>query len=307
MVTVRTTGALTPDERREVERFLDDAHALDCAHLNDHLRADLGGIPRPGFLAALARDRDGGLVGYAQASSGNDGFVVDSIVWSLFDGDVDEARVLLLRSLLAELPVDAGVTWWTHDRTGDAPLATSLGLVPGRALLQMRRPLPLEPHLAEAGRLPLRPFEVGRDEAAWLEVNNAAFDWHGEQGGWDLATLRQRQAEDWFRADGFLLHERDGRLAAFCWTKLHPAGDTWHGEIYVIAVHPDFHGHGLGRALTVAGLNWLHAAGATEGLLYVDEDNTSAVGLYHALGFEVAHTDQAFVRPAPTTTRDSRP
>jgi mycothiol synthase len=142
---------------------------------------------------------------------------------------------------------------------------------------------------------------VGQDEAAWLEANNAAFRWHAEQGGWDLATLQQREREAWFDASGFLLHERDGRLAAFCWTKVHP-GDPVVGEIYVIAVHPDFHGHGLGRALTLAGLRSLHSAGATAGMLYVDAGNTTAVRLYQSLGFHTAHTDQAYVRPEGTPT-----
>lgn len=295
MVSIRVLRALSPADRAAVRSFLDEAHSLDCAQLNDHLRADLEQGPRDGFLAALATDANDSLIGYAQASTGNDGYVVDAIVWSRFDGDADSARGALLQRVLSELPPDAAVTWWTHDGATAADLAASLGLHPGRALLQMRRPLPIEHHTD----VEVRPFRVGHDEQAWLEVNNAAFAWHGEQGGWDLATLQQRQREPWFRADGFLLHERDGRLAAFCWTKLHqPDAPTSPlvGEIYVIAVHPDFHGLGLGRALTVAGLTHLHAAGATDGMLYVDASNTSAVGLYDHLGFAVAHTDQAYVR-----------
>jgi mycothiol synthase len=261
--------------------------------LDDHLLADLDHGPRHGFVAVAERDAAGALVGYAQASCGNSGFVVGVAVWPS-EGDRDAARLRLLTALLTELPADAAVTWWTHGDDDGTITAHALGMRPDRRLLQLRRPLPLPPEAAAAGNVELRPFHPGSDEAAWLEVNNAAFAWHGEQGGWDLATLQQREREPWFRPEGFLLHERDGRLAAFCWTKLHDGGRV--GEIYVIAVHPAFHGLGLGRALTVAGLVHLHRAGAVDGMLYVDADNTAAVALYRALGFEHAHTDQAYVR-----------
>lgn len=303
MVHVRVLRDLDADDRATIAGFLDDAHCSDCAQLNDHLRADLTQGPRPGFVAAQAFDGDDRLVGYAQASAGNDGFVVDSLVRSHGNGDLDGVRVELLRTLLAELPADADVTWWTHDGQSAAPLAATLGLVAGRGLLQMRCALPLTPDAIGDGDVDLttRPFVVGADEAAWLEVNNAAFAWHAEQGGWDLATLQQREREPWFRPEGFLLHEREGRLAGFCWTKVHQ-GDPLVGEIYVVAVHPDFHGLGLGRALTVAGLRSLHLAGATVGMLYVDAGNVAAVRLYESLGFEIAHTDQAYTRPTEGTT-----
>jgi mycothiol synthase len=187
------------------------------------------------------------------------------------------------------------VRWWLFDAGTDADaLAASAGLTPGRALLQMLVGLPLAESPDRPRGIETRPFEVGRDERAWLEVNNAAFAWHPEQGSWDLAALELREREDWFDPAGFLLHERDGRLAAFCWTKLHHDEEPVQGEIYVIAVHPDFHGSGLGRSLTVAGLDHIVSRGVTTGMLFVDQDNTSAVALYESLGFHVHRTDRAY-------------
>lgn len=179
-------------------------------------------------------------------------------------------------------------------------LAESHGFVPGRGIHQMRAALP---HRGDAATVPTRPFEVGRDEAEWLGVNARAFAAHPEQGGWTLDDLRRREAAAWFDPAGFLLHERDGRIAAFCWTKIHEpetAGSPRLGEIYVIAVDPTMHGLGLGRALTAAGLRSLHDRGITEGMLHVDVDNVAAVTLYESMGFTVHHTDRIYLRPFDT-------
>ncbi|MDO8391752.1 MAG: mycothiol synthase [Actinomycetota bacterium] len=293
MVRVRTGGPLTPAELVEVLRMLDAAQAGD-ARLNDHLRLDLAQGPRPGFIAALAHDGPT-LVGYAQASAGNDGHIVDAIV-APSAPDPATLRIALLTAVIQALPSGGAITWWAGADDASAATATAVGLAADRGLLKMVRDLPID---VRADVL-VRSFVVGHDEAAWLAVNNAAFAAHGEQGGWDDATLRQREREPWFDPAGFLLHERDGRLAAFCWTKLHPgeAPDcAVAGEIYVIAVHPDFHGQGLGKALTVAGLQHLQAAGATTAMLYVDAANASAVRLYESLGFTVSHTQQSYLRP----------
>jgi mycothiol synthase len=154
----------------------------------------------------------------------------------------------------------------------------------------MRRPLPAEEHAA----ITTRPFRPGQDEQAWLEVNNRAFQRHPEQGGWTEQTLKARQAQPWFDPDGFLLHHRDGRLAGFCWTKVHRAEASSLGEIYVVAVDPDFSGHGLGRQLTLAGLDHLVEKGCPEAMLYVDATNVPALKLYIDLGFTVNHIDRAY-------------
>lgn len=181
-----------------------------------------------------------------------------------------------------------------------------------RLLHQMRRSLPIEQELRDATRsIEVRPLRVddSHDVDEWLRVNNRAFAWHPEQGGWDRSTLAERVAEPWFRPDGFLVHEGvDGRLDGFCWTKVHPRGegdpdDPALGEIFVIGADPDTHGSGLGRALTVAGLDHLAGLGLTTAMLYVEVDNDAAVALYERLGFGVHHSDAAYAPAAGTGTR----
>lgn len=171
-------------------------------------------------------------------------------------------------------------------------IARAAGLEPWRDLLQMRCALP-----ARSTDVVTRAFTNG-DANAFVAVNNRAFAWHPEQGGMTRADLVASQREPWFDADGFRIHQIDGRLAGFCWTKVHPAndatGDPPLGEIYVIAVDPDFHGRKLGTALTLAGLDWLAGQGLETGMLYVEHDNEAAVRTYERIGFTVHHTDRAY-------------
>ncbi len=219
--------------------------------------------------------------------------------------DLGIARSLLEAAVALVAEAGGGhVHMWVPKPTDASDvLAAAIGLRRGRELLQLRRPLPLSdrPALGAAPTIDVRPFVPGQDEAAWLEVNNRAFHWHPEQGNWDLETLRNRQEQPWFDASGFLLHERDGKLAGFCWTKVHPDHDPAYGEIYVVAVDPGFRGLGLGRSLVVAGLDLLAGRGLTVATLYVDAENAGALRLYDELGFAVDHVDRAYVGDVPAS------
>jgi mycothiol synthase len=151
---------------------------------------------------------------------------------------------------------------------------------------------------ATSGRI--RPFQPGQDDAAWLALNAAAFAHHPEQGRWTERDLAERMAEPWFDPAGFLLFERDGRLVGFHWTKVHPAGEYGPGpvgEIYVLGVHPDAAGGGLGRLLAEAGLSHLAQLGLRSVVLYVDGDNDPALRLYASIGFRTRSVDALYERP----------
>jgi mycothiol synthase len=187
-----------------------------------------------------------------------------------------------------------------HDET-----AARAGLVNRRDLVQLRRRLPVEDELRSGlPAVAVRPFRPGVDEEALVETNNRAFAAHPDQAGLTVADLFDLETRHWFDPHGFLLLDADpadadagthaGPLAGFCWTKVHD-DDRPVGEIYVIGVDPAAGGRGLGKALTVAGLDWLHRArGITEGMLYVDVANTGAVAMYAHLGFTPHHLDRVY-------------
>ncbi len=286
------------DEIATVNELLDAAARADGRRpLSDHLYLDLVNGGHNGFAGLLASEPGHEHpVAYAQVSRGNDSYAFELVIHPHHRYEMATIGPELMEAALEIVASDGGgsVNWWVFEPTSaHRKLAADAGMTIGRTLRQMRRPLPTGLDVTVA----TRDFRPGTDDEAWLSVNNRAFADHGEQGGWTLDTFCQRRGEEWFDPAGFRVHEIDGRMAAFCWTKVHRATDREPeiGEIYVIAVDPDFQGLGLGKQLTLAGLEHLSNRGIETALLYVDADNTAAITTYERLGFTVSATNAAFV------------
>ncbi len=191
---------------------------------------------------------------------------------------------------------------WSH---GDLPaakaIAASLKLERLWSNLLMSKPLgEIQP---VTSKYPIRTFISGLDNQAFLDLNNKVFADYPDQGGWSEDDLKVRVNEDWFETQGFFVAENKGELIGFCWTKIHGAhthshsgGDDDHGhealgEIYVLAVNPDYKGQGMGRDLTITGLNYLKYQGLNNVMLYVGVENKIAFKLYKSLGFNEFGSD----------------
>jgi mycothiol synthase len=281
--------SLSDDDAEAVLRLNDAVAALDgFSPLSDPVVSALR-RREPG--THLAQHRAGQLVGYSHIDSLGPHPIAELVI-----GPGIDPRGLL--SVIVDT-AGPGVRIWTK---GDAaPLndvLPTLGFTLERTLLKLHRPL-AEPPLADpvwAAGVTVRAFQVGADEAAWLEVNNAAFAGHPEQSGWTLADIEEREQEPWFDADGFFLAEFNGKLAGFHWTKVH-AGTKPYGEVYVIGVAPGMQGKRLGEALLLQGMRHLAQIGGLDTVvLYVEADNTSANALYERLGFTRWSADRLWSR-----------
>ncbi|MFW0796627.1 mycothiol synthase [Gordonia sp. CPCC 205515] len=240
--------------------------------------------------------------GYANVLAGRDGepAMIEAVVDPVHRRQ-GHGRALLSAAFgtARELTADPAPRAWAHgDLPGAIALAESLGLARRRELLQLRRPLgptaPDLPALEPRDDLLLRTYDGATDDAEILRVNNAAFDWHPEQGGWSLDQITERVQSSWFDPAGLFLafDEADPQqLLGFHWTKVHSAA---LGEVYIVGVDPAAQGRGLGRLLTLAGLHYLADRGLPEVELYVEGDNTAALHTYERLGFSQYAIDVAY-------------
>ncbi|AYF73345.1 mycothiol synthase [Nocardia yunnanensis] len=290
------TDRLSPETAAEVKELLERATTADgVAPVSEQAVLSLGNDSPARHLVDI---RDGAVAGYANLvpAHGEHPAMAEVAVDPVARGRGVGAG-LVTAALTAGGP---GARVWAH---GDLPparaVAARLNLSVSRELWQMRKGLanPQLPELSVPDGLELRTYAGPSDDAELLRVNNAAFSWHPEQGGWTTADIAARRAESWFDPKGLFLAVDPAapeRILGFHWTKVHSDENPPIGEVYVVGIDPAAQGRGLGRLLTLAGLHYLAERGLDAVLLYTEGDNTAAVHTYTRLGFTRFHIDVAY-------------
>lgn len=291
MSAISWRTALSDADQQHVKAVVDAARAADgAAPVGDQILRELP-RDRTGHLVAEA---DGDVVGYLNLAPATTDAPPMAEVVVHPDARRQGIGSELIRTAFAE--GGSGTRVWAHGNLAPArATAAALDLVAARELLQMRRPLRDLPPVKVSDGVLLRTYAGPADDAELLRVNNAAFSWHPEQGGWTEADVAERRGEPWFDPEGLFLafDTTTGALLGFHWTKVH--GPTL-GEVYVVGVDPSAQGRGLGATLTLVGLHHLaDRLGETANVtLYVEADNSAAVKTYERLDFAVFTADVAY-------------
>lgn len=278
-----SSEAVTQQERARLRAIVQAAHEADgVSPLNESASLIVAGL-RPGFFV-FHREQDE-VLGAAIADPRE--HTIQAVVTPARRREGIGTR--LLATMLKEHP---GYTVWAFGTLPAAQALTAkLGLKPARELLQLGRELRDEPSPAVPPNYSLDTYDPSDAEAV-VEVNRLAFSHHPEQGKLTVGEFLTLTEQDWFDPAGLLVARQGSQIAGFHWTKRH---DESRGEVYVLAVHPDHEGAGLGRALLEAGLRHLEAVGCDSVHLYVEASEVRVVTLYESARFGRITTDTSYV------------
>lgn len=279
-----TLDHLSPQQRSALEQLVENIARHDGARPTNESADLVVAGQRPGsFLLETASDD---VVGFA---------IIDARDATIQVGVSPQHRRQghggrLLRAALESHP--GHNVWAFGTGPGAVALATALGLQPVRELLQMKRPLGHETRPEVPEGWSIRSFRPA-DAQGVVATNAAAFAHHPEQGKLTVAEFEDLTRQPWFSPDGLLVATATSGddIAGFHWTKRH---DATTGEVYVLAVHPNESGHGLGRLLLEAGLAHLESIGCAEVMLFVEASESRVVELYRSASFVTSNTDTSY-------------
>ena len=261
----------------------------------------------------LWEDAEGKLIAFAQLSISEPGEVIDGWLWfrvrpDARSGDVEAATVAWgetrMREVEQELGARVKLRSWTRAENADRiSVLTSSGFKPDRYFCRLARSLcePIPEPQFPAG-FALCQFPGAEDAEAWVEMFNQSFIDHWNHHDLTVDKFKYNLAKPDYRNDLDLIAVADdGKFVAFCYCEISVdecdrtgRNQGWIGSL---GTRRGFRKIGLGRAMLIAGLHRLKAAGVETAILGVDADNPSgAMRLYESVGFHNIRNSISYVK-----------
>ncbi len=261
----------------------------------------------------LWEDAEGKLIGFAQLSVSEPGEVIDGWLWFRVHpdaraGDVEAAAIAWGEVRMREVSAMRGgrVKLRTYARAEDCDrisVLASCGFKVDRYFCRMARslsePIP-EPQFPEG--FALRQFPGEQDAAAWVEMFNQSFIDHWNHHDLTVDKFKHELAKPDYRNDLDLIAVADdGTFVSFCCCEIsvQQCDRTGRNEGWIacLGTRRGFRKMGLGRAMLLAGLHRLKAAGVATAILGVDAENSSgALHLYESAGFHNIRDSISYVK-----------
>lgn len=128
----------------------------------------------------------------------------------------------------------------------------------------------------------IRTYQEG-DAPAWCDIMN------GQIGtGWTVERFQEKMLHvPVFRPEGlFFAVKDDVPVASACAWWLPERYGTDTGVLHMVAVHPDQHGQGLGKAISLAVIHYFNRIAMKDCILFTYTNRIPAIRLYLGLGFK---------------------
>lgn len=163
----------------------------------------------------------------------------------------------------------------------------------------LSQPIP-EPQLPEG--FVVRQMQGEQDIQAWVEMYNQAFIDHWNHHELTVERMQYELKNPYYKPElDLIATATDGTFASFCHCRINPEDNKRNGRheglIICLGTRRGFRHQGLGRAMLLAGMQRLQAAGVEIAKLGVDVENpTGALRLYESVGFQKAFTHISYVK-----------
>jgi mycothiol synthase len=306
MTTLTKRGYIGETDLEPIAALINACEAVDCLDEGSSIAELRQEIEAPGF----DRDRnlhlwetpEGTLIAFAQLWIPESGEVRDGFLWfrvhPMFRGGTVEREIVAwgearMQEVSQECGVSVSLRSGTRESDGDRiRFLESCGFAVDRYFFRMERvaaePIPT-PQLPPEFTVQIGEQQKNGD--AWVELYNQSFIDHWnfhtftrDRLDYELANLPYRPTFD------LVAVSPDGQFAGFCYCTIYDEKNRQTGRnegwITVLGTRRGFRHQGIGRALLLAGMQQLQAAGVETILLSVDAQSpTGALKLYESVGF----------------------